>query len=95
MTENSYLGVELPFIYGTEKHEANNTRTYHPMATIKGSDRPLFITDGVSSIEQAFAQFNIWNQDFHMLEKWIDVYKDGKKVQKINIGLAIDTIENI
>lgn len=30
-----------------------------------------------------------------MLEKWIDVYDNGKKTQRINVGFATEDTENV
>ena len=61
---------------------------YWPMANIRNDNQPLFTTDAFNSLEEALDQFAIWDKDFHMTDKWIDVEIDGKRVMRYLVGFS-------
>ena len=58
---------------------------YWPMATVKGEKQPLYTYNYCNSIEEALECFETWNENFHMIEKWIDVYEGDVKKYRYEV----------
>ena len=60
-------------------------KQYWPMATVKGAKHPLCTYSACNTIEEALACFENWNKEFHMLEKWVDVYEGDEKKYRYEV----------
>ena len=63
-------------------------KVYWPMAKVKNSTMDLYTEVSYPSLQDAINCIEKWSQSYILIEKWVDVYEDNERVEKVIIGFA-------